>query len=69
MIIFTFEVNERYLRFGDVITLYKPLPHIELYKSSLAYNGPRVRNNLSFNLRSVLSLDIFKRSYKVMNMS
>ena len=46
MIIFTFEVNERDFRSGDVMTLYKPLPHIDLYKSSLAYNGPHVWNNL-----------------------
>ena len=69
MIIFTFEVNERDLRSGDVMTLYRTLPHIDLYKSSLAYNGPHVWNNLSFNLRSVLSLDIFKRSYKIIHMS
>ena len=53
MIIFTFEVNERDLRSGDVMTLYKSLPHIYLYKSSLACNGPHVWNNLSFNIRSV----------------
>ena len=69
VIIFTFEVNERDLRSGDVMTLYKPLPHIDLYKTSVAYNGPHVWNNLSFNLRSALSLDIFKRSYKIMHMS
>ena len=67
MIIFTFEVYERDLRSGDVMTLYKPRPRIDLYKSSLAYNGPHVWNNLSFNLRSGLPLDIFKRSYKIMH--
>ena len=60
MILFTFEVNERDLWSGDVMPLYKPLPHIDLYKPSLAYNGPYVWNNLYFNLRSALSLDIFK---------
>ena len=60
MILFTFEVNERDFRSGDVMTLYKPLPHIDLYKSSLAYNGPHVWNNLSFYLRSAHSLDIFQ---------
>ena len=68
VILFTFEVNERHIRSGDVMTFYKPLPHIDLYKSSLAYNGPHVWNNLSFNLRSALSLDTFKRSYKIMHM-
>ena len=73
MILFTFEVNERDHRSGDVMTLYKPLPHIDLYKSSLAYSislahGPHVWNNLLFNLRSALSLDIVKRSYKIMHM-
>ena len=33
MIVFTFEVSERNLRSGDAMTLYKPLPHIDLYKS------------------------------------
>ena len=65
MIICTFEVNERDLRSGDVMTLCKPIPHIDLYKSTLANNGPHVWNNLSFNLRSVLSLDILNRSYKM----
>ena len=66
MIVFTFEVSERNLRSGDAMTLYKPLPHIDLYKSSLAFNGPHVWNNLPLNLRSVVSLDIFKRTYKTM---
>ena len=68
MILFTFEVNERDFRSSDVMTLYIPRPHIDLYKSSLAYNGPHVWNNLSFNLISALSLDTFKRSYKIMHM-
>ena len=66
MIVFTFEVSERNLRSGNAMTLYKPLPHIDLYKSSLEFNGPHVWNNLPLNLRSVVSLDIFKRSYKTM---
>ena len=41
-----------------------PLPHSEMYKRMLPFNGPKVWNSVPHEMRNSSSLDQFKKSYK-----
>ena len=64
IICFVHDVTGRNLRSFDNMNLYQPGPSIELFKRSLAYNGPAIWNALPIALKQCTSLSQFKTLYK-----
>jgi hypothetical protein len=66
-ILFYYEVTGRNLRSFDNMHLYKPVPHKDVFKTSLDYHGATVWNELPWNGKSATSLPIFKRMCKTLS--
>lgn len=63
-IIFEYEVSQRNLRTFNEMNLYKPKPKCEIFKKSFSYHGPDVWNKLPYDIKNVMTVNTFKKSYK-----
>ena len=54
----------RNLRSYDNMTLHQPIPNYEIFKRSLAYNGPTIWNALPITIKTSSTIMQFKREYK-----
>ena len=61
---FSYEVNGRNLRSYDNMTLHQPIPNYDIFKRSLAYNGPTIWNALPRIIKTSSTIMQFKREYK-----
>ena len=61
---FSYEVNGRNLWFYANMTLHQPIPNYDIFKRSLAYNGPTIRNALPRIIKTSSTIMQFKREYK-----